>query len=93
MIWYREFGTSSWIQPRKAPKDVSGPYKQCKHFRQDKHCVKTLCTFAHGQDELEIWKLCREKSTLGSVKLYCNNETLRLLNELCQIDHQKRALH
>ena len=93
MIWYREFGTSSWIQPRKAPKDVSGPYKQCKHFRQDKHCVKTLCTFAHGQDELEIWKLCREKSTLGSVKLCCNNETLRLLNELCQIDHQKRALH
>ena len=70
MICYREVGTSSWIEPRKAPKDVSGPYKQCKHFRQSKRCVKTACTFAHGQDELEIWKLCREKSTLGSVKLY-----------------------
>lgn len=92
VIWLKD-GTSNWTQPRKAPKDVSGPYQQCKHFLQRKHCAKTPCTFAHGRDELEIWELCRKESKLCSVKLYWNDKTVRVLNELCPIDHLKRALH
>ena len=68
VIWYRKVGTSSWIEPRKAPKDVSGPYQQCKHFLQRMPCVKYPCKFAHGQDEVEIWDLHRGKSKFAYVK-------------------------
>ena len=69
VIWCRKVGTLSWSQPRKPPKDVSGPYQQCKHFRQGKQCVKFPCKFAHGRDEMEIWDLCRGKSKFACVKL------------------------
>ena len=69
VIWCRKVGTSSWTQPRKPPKDVSGPYQQCKHFLRGKQCVKFPCKFAHGRDEMEIWDLCRGKSKFACVKL------------------------
>ena len=69
VISYRKVGSSSWTKPRKAPKHVSGPYQQCKHFLQGKPCVKTPCKFAHGQDEVEIWELCRGKSKFAGGKL------------------------
>lgn len=67
VIFCQEVGTSDWTQPRKAPKDISGSYQQCKYFLKGKDCVRTPCTFAHGQDELEIWKLCRKKSKFSSI--------------------------
>ena len=57
-----------WVKPRRAPSDVLGPYRQCKHFIQGKMCVKTPCRFAHGEDEEEIWELCRLKSEYFEVK-------------------------
>ena len=69
VIWYKKVGTSRWVNQRKPPSDVLGRYVQCKHFLLGKRCVKYPCTFAHGQDELEIWELSRRKGKFSSVKL------------------------
>jgi hypothetical protein len=62
LIWYRKVNTTNWINPRKPPNGIfRGRYVQCKDFRRGKVCVKTPCNFAHGQDEVEFWELCRLK--------------------------------
>ena len=61
---YRKANSTNWLEPRKPPETVKpGKYLQCKHFQLGRTCLKTPCTFAHGQDEVEIWELCRGKST------------------------------
>ena len=65
VVWYRKVNTTIWKKPRMPPNPiVFGRYVQCKHFKMGKSCVKTPCKFAHGQDELEIWELCRVKGKL-----------------------------
>ena len=71
VVWYRNVTTTIWTKPRMPPnRDITGPYLECKHFRQGQRCVKTPCKFAHGEVELEIWELCRLKSKFPPVKLY-----------------------
>ena len=62
VVWHRKVNTTIWTKPRMPPNHiVLGRYMQCKHFEMGKSCVKIPCKFAHGQDELEIWELCRVK--------------------------------
>lgn len=65
VVWYRKVNTTIWSKPRMPPnQSVLGRYVQCKHFKMGKSCVKIPCKFAHGQDELETWELCRVKGKL-----------------------------
>ena len=71
VVWYKRVTTTGWVRPRMPPnQDIAGRYVQCKHFLQEKRCVKTPCAFAHGEDELEIWELCRVKSKFPHVRLH-----------------------
>ena len=69
VVWYKKISTTTWVQPRRPPDKVYGPYLQCKHFIMGKMCVKTPCRYAHGQDEVDIWNLCRSKGGCCQVKL------------------------
>ena len=71
-IWYKNVDIDSWKNPRKPPKCVplSQPYLQCENFVKGKKCLKSPCTFAHGQDELEIWQLCRSIGNLTGSELF-----------------------
>lgn len=67
-MWYRDSNATKWINPRKPPKEciLTGRYVECKYFQQGEMCVETPCKFAHGRDELEIWKLCHYKGNFPS---------------------------
>ena len=64
VIWYKNVNKSNWTNPRKPPKGVTKGFEQCKGFEQGNKCVETQCTFAHGQDELEIWKYYKKGLTV-----------------------------
>ena len=63
VIWVKKIDTTNWIQQRKPPKGVVGRYQLCKHFLIAQKCAKVPCTFAHSQDEMDVWKLCSVTST------------------------------
>ena len=80
-VWYKNVDTDSWTNPRKPPRSVpdSQPYVQCQNFAKGKKCVDIPCRFAHGQDEIEIWKLYR---SLGNLGQNCSYITIDLFQNL-----------
>ena len=64
VIRYRKVDRTIWTQPRMPPNRIElGRYVLCNHFKKGERCYRN-CTKAHGQDELEIWELCRVKGKL-----------------------------
>ena len=45
--------------PEKVPANVA--FKECRQYSTNMPCLKTPCAFAHGQQELTMWTLEREK--------------------------------
>ena len=46
--------------PEKVPVNVT--FKECRQYSANIRCLKTSCTFAHGQQELTMWTMEREGS-------------------------------
>ena len=69
LIFYKNFETTGWTNPRKPPIYIPYPhhYSQCKDFLKGKECANNPCGFAHGQDELEIWELYRSKGNFSKL--------------------------
>ena len=74
VIRYRKVNATVWTQPRMPPNHEER-YVECQDFQNGKCCFKR-CNFAHGQDQLEIWELCRVKGKLIHVD-NCNTYQLR----------------
>ena len=75
VVWHRKNETSEWAKVRLPPKEVtSAPFVQCKHFMQGKRCLRNPCNFAHGEEELEIWEICRSKGKVATnlLKMFAN---------------------
>lgn len=55
-----------WQVMRPYPKDVNSrvPYQLCRHFSNGVKCQKSLCTFAHGKEELMFWTSERQSGRL-----------------------------
>ena len=80
LIFYKNFETTGWTNPRKPPIYIPYPrhYSQCKDFLKGKECANNPCGFAHGQDELEIWELYRSRGNFS--ELYKFNSTNSISN-------------
>ena len=49
-----------WQILKPYPKGFKGVFQLCTHY-MDSECGRLHCTFAHGQEELRIWRMQRQR--------------------------------
>lgn len=54
--------------PTKVPVQVA--FKVCKQYDINKQCLRTPCSFAHGEEELLMWTLEREGGTFAKITVF-----------------------
>ena len=59
--------SKQWQLIRPYPAEVSAKvaFKECAQYVSNKPCLKTPCSFAHGQLELNMWTMEREGGKLN----------------------------
>ena len=55
--------------PEKVPSHVA--FSVCRQYALNTPCLRTPCSFAHGQEELDMWTLEREGGKLDIFFSYC----------------------
>ena len=86
-LWYKKVGGIIWTKPRAPPPDVKGRFILCKHYVIGKSCVKTPCSFAHGQDEIDIWDIWRNGGRRSPGFLLCRTKSCHVARYSLLITH------